>query len=177
MSETQHSGCGLWAIIVMLVLAATGIIFQEVIPALHSVLPLHVEVTIPPAEAGLPFTLQDGQIVYTYEPLPLNPCNQIIQGRIFDSDGQVVSNVRVNVQIHEFYILTPTPPLSFDPAWRVDSSDPSLWVLVMATDQVLYSVWLTDEYGEKISPTIIIPPQDCNHNVATVIFTQNLSSS
>ena len=173
-AEPQKSGCGLWVLMFLLVTAIGAFSLQgSVTAAVKSLLPLRLPVSVAATEENLSFMLQDNQIVYTYESTLDWPCNYIIQGRILDQQGKSVSDVLINIQYLDPDELTPEGPLAIHPADRADEYDPSLWVLLLPSWEVDYELWLTSESdGKLLSPHIVVEPQDCKHNVATLNFVQ-----
>lgn len=186
MSENVGTGCSIWV-------AATAIIFGFLamftgestlgystptpIPTLaasiSSAVPsIPLVLTVTPQETDAYFILANNQIIYTYTPTLGKPCYYVIAGRVFDLRGEPYTNFVVNIKMLD-EIAPEGPAYAFPGEGGYAQDGPSRWIVMLPQSPVEYEIWLTTEVGgDELSAHIILPPKDCDHNMAIVDFVQ-----
>ena len=179
MSVTKNSGCGLWALLVIIVSALFGFSSNQIVtdtppPTLTPTFTPSFVATIYPQETDAYFVVENSEISYSYHPTLDWPCNYIIEGRVFDINGQPYTNLVVNIQMIglEEGVKPPDPSHRF-PGGNGNEAGEGYWEALLPSWSVNYIVWLTTEIGgEELSPHIIVSTRDCDQNKAEVNFVQ-----
>jgi hypothetical protein len=179
-SEIKGLGCGLWAILSLVLITVftvatnpqNGISGNSSIEATASqISPTPLIATVIPQDLTTYFVVQNNQIIYSYEPTFDTPCNYIIQGQIFDFEGEPFTDAIINIHMHSD--LAPERPAYASPGEGPESFGPSGWAALLSNWNVNYRVWLTTSVGGvPVSPVVYVETKGCNNNVATLNFIQ-----
>lgn len=129
---------------------------------------------IAPEDEDFPFIVQNNTIIYSYKETMDKPCNYLIKGSIFALDGKPYTNLVVHIEMLPIEEgVEPDRGYWFPYSESTENTGPSIWGGLLPSWDVTYMIWLSDTRdGEQLSPMVLIPTQDCNHNVATINFVQ-----
>ena len=180
MNVENDYGCSLWAIVFTLItsLLITGIDLEHLavtrsIPdgfAPSESINTDLVLDVNSDEQDTPFVVQNNQILYGHS--ETLDCQYVIAGEIFDLNGNpIVEDIVVTLDLLELEGDFPEFSYSF-PGDSMERGD-SGWSAVVVNWDVDYLIWLTRvSTGERISPQIFVPTQDCENNLAVVNFVQ-----
>lgn len=176
MSDNKTTGCGVWALVAILLSAlfsaftfSSELTIESPTPTTIPTLTPSFVATVYPQETETYFALENNQISYSHKPTLDRPCNYIIRGYVLDLNGQPFTDFVVNIQmIHiEEGMATERPGHVF----KGETS--SHWDVLLPSWEVDYIIWLTTEIGgEELSPPIIVETRECDQNEARVNFVQ-----
>jgi hypothetical protein len=175
MAENTNNGCGLWlfgAIISALIL---GLFTATSPPNSSSSASAPLVITVFPQTADAYFVVENNQISYSHIDTLDYPCNYSLVGRVLDLNGEPFTEYVVNIQMIplEDGVAPPNPSHAFPGATKYTEDGSSGWSALLPSWSADYTIWLIDKIGgQELSPHIIVPTQDCEHNEARINFVQ-----
>lgn len=171
MSDNKNAGCGLWALLAIIVSAFFATSSNQITTTsptatlIPTIAPTFVA-TVYPQETDTYFVMENNEITYSYAPNLGMPCYYEMVGRVLDLNGQPFTDYVVNIA----GILVEGAPPEHGYAFPYEGGG---WGSLLPASPVEYEVWLTTEIdGEELSPHITILPRACDQNQARIDFVQ-----
>jgi hypothetical protein len=182
MNENKTTGCGVWALVAILLSALfstftfnSEITIESPVPTTIPTLTPSFITTVQPQETDAYFVLENNQISYSrFQTLGM-PCYYYIVGRVLDMNGQAFTDFVVNIQMIglEEGVTPPAPGYRYAGMDGYIEDGASHWGALLPSWRVAYEIWLTTEIGgEELSPHIYVDMRDCDQNEARVNFVQ-----
>jgi len=116
------------------------------------------------SDSGLPFEVQDNEILYEHTET-LN-CQYVIEGQILSTQEEILNKIIINIRLIDEALGNQTTLRR--------PNDNGHWQLLLPNlHPANYEIWLTHQGSEAIlSPSVIVPTQGCDNNRAGFNFVQ-----
>jgi hypothetical protein len=183
MTENISAGCGLLSFVATIIFAFSAIFTGGMISTPNTPTPIPtltagvassppLVLTLIPQDTDAYFLPANNQINYISTSTLGRPCYYAIAGRVFDLQGDPFTDFVVNIKMLDD-LAPERSGYAFPGEGGYAEDGPSRWVTLLPQSPVEYEIWLSTEIGgDELSPHIIIPSQDCDHNMAIIDFVQ-----